>query len=1222
MHRLLLGLGLFIPAFAQTSSLSGVVRDHQSGVVANAVVALTNNDTAAPRKTLTTATGDFVFPSLPPGNYTLETQMPGFRTASQQIRLQVNVPLSVAVQLEVGQVTETINVVGESPTVNTQNATIGNAFTETQVRQLPLLTRNVVELLSLQPGVTSTGEVIGARRDQNNITLDGVDVNDNQSAGTTSADRGFFAALPVPLDSVQEFRVTIAGQGADQGRSSGGQVSLVTKSGSNQWHGSLYEFHRNKSTAANDWFSNRSGLKRENLIRNQFGASFGGRIVKDRAFFFLNWEERKDRSASAVLRTVPTDSLKAGIVTFRTNSGGIQTLTPAEARQVDPLGVGISSAMLSLLKSYPAPNDPSAGGDRGLNFGGYRFNAPLTRNDRAYVAKMDFHLDREARHTLMLRGTLGDNSRDQVLAQFPGQDPAARTLDNSKGLSARYTAVLSPSLVNVFTFGYTRLGIAQSGNGNPALAFGGISSVENFTRGFGRFIPTANFVNDQTWTKNKHTLQYGVNFRFIQNDRNSFATSFPSYSFSRNTLRGLGADLQDSVNSYIRQRSGNSALAVSEALQVVNAYGTLFGVINQYSGTYNFGIDGQAVPLGQSIDRGFRTRELDFYIQDTYKVRRDLTLTYGLRYSLFTPPFEVNGVQVVPTVPLQNLFADRVGASALGIPGHLLPTARVTYAPGGPVNKGAGWFGYDTNNFAPRLNVAWAPEFNGAAGRLFGKGSVIRFGASMLYDRYGSDMIVNFDQSGSPGLASQVTQPRNTNFSDSFRYSGGGLPALPPPPAAGLPFTPPTIVGGFGSFTGVASNLVAPYSILLNMTYARNLPGKMMFEVGYVGRLSRKGLVQQDFFQPLTEFRDPRSGATWAEASGILRDRFEAGLTPAQVRANPALLPPVPFFENMFPGAANRTFPGSATANYYFTNYSTYAGSDLDTLNDMDRERLPNGSCISVFGCNTFFALQNAGLRAWVNAANANFHGGQLVFRRPVTDGWGFDFNYTLSHSLDIVSAAESGAGNGGAVIQNSFNPKASYASSDFDIRHNITANTVVELPFGKGKPFLHSAPGWANHLLAGWQITALTRYRSGLPFNISTGGIYPTNYLSSSTAILRPGAAFPASGPGFDQNGNPSIFRNTNAVQAFIGQYPGRVGTRNLLRGAPLFNTDMSLGKYFPLPWEGHRIQVRAEAFNAFNNVNWGEPTRTLANPGNFGQITATSVAARVLQFALRYEF
>lgn len=1222
MHRILLGLGLVLPLFAQTSSLSGVIRDNQAGIIAGAVVSLTNVDTSTPRKTVSSPTGDYVFNSIPPGNYTLETQVPGFRTSVQQVRLQVNVPLTVNVQLEVGQVTETINVMGESTVVNTQNATIGNAFTETQVRQLPLQTRNVVELLSLQPGVTATGEVIGARRDQNNITLDGVDVNDNQSAGTNATDRGFFAALPVPLDSVQEFRVTIAGQGADQGRSSGGQVSLVTKSGSNQWHGSLYEFHRNKSTAANDWFSNRSGLKRENLIRNQFGASFGGRIVRDRAFFFLNWEDRMDRSASAVLRTVPTESLKEGIVTFRTNTGGIQTLSPAESRIVDPLGLGITPAMLAILKSYPASNDLQAGGDRGLNFGGYRFNAPLTRNDRAYVAKMDFNLDKEARHTLMLRGTLGDNARDQVLAQFPGQDAAAKNLDNSKGISARYTAVLSPSLVNVFTFGYTRLGIAQSGNGNPALSFGGITSVENFTRGFGRIIPTANFVNDQTWTKGKHTVQYGVNFRFIQNDRNSFATAFPSYSFSRNTLRGLGADMQDSVNAYIRQRSGNPALAVTEALQVVNAYGNLFGVINQYSGTYNFGIDGQAVPFGQSIDRGFATRELDFYIQDTYKVRRDLTLTYGLRYSIFTPPHEVNGVQVVPTVPLQNLWADRVGGSALGIPGHALPTSRITFAPGGPVNNGPGWFGYDKNNFAPRMNVAWAPEFNGTAGKLFGKGSVIRFGASMLYDRYGSDMIVNFDQSGSPGLASQVTQPRNTNFSDSFRFNGAGLPALPPPPPAGLPFTPPTIVGGFGSFTGVSSDLVAPYSVLLNMTYARNLPGKMMVEVGYVGRLSRKGLVQQDFFQPLTEFRDPRSGTTWAEASGILRDRYEAGITPAQVRANPAILGTVPFFENMFPGAANRTFPGSATANYFFTNYNTYAGSDLDTLNDMDRERRPDGTCISVTGCNTFFALQNAGLRAWVNAANASYHGGQLVFRRPVTNGWGFDFNYTLSHSLDIVSAAESGAGNGGAVIQNSFDPRASYASSDFDIRHNITANTVVELPFGKGKTFLNSAPGWVNQFVGGWQVTALTRYRSGLPLNISTGGIYPTNYLSSSIAIIKPGATFPESGPGFDQNGNPSIFRNTNAVDAFIGQYPGRVGTRNILRGAPLFNTDMSLGKYFQLPFEGHRIQVRAEAFNAFNNVNWGDPTRTLANPGNFGQITSTSVAARVIQFALRYEF
>lgn len=203
------------------------------------------------------------------------------------------------------------------------------------------------------------------------------------------------------------------------------------------------------------------------------------------------------------------------------------------------------------------------------------------------------------------------------------------------------------------------------------------------------------------------------------------------------------------------------------------------------------------------------------------------------------------------------------------------------------------------------------------------------------------------------------------------------------------------------------------------------------------------------------------------------------------------------------PGVANQTFPGS----------------DLDALNDMDRERLPNGSCISVTGCNTLFPFQNASMRAWFNNAYASYHGGQLVLRRPVTNGWGFDF----THSPDILSVAESGADNRATVIQKSFHPKASYGSSDLDIRHNITSNKVVELPFGKGKSFLNSAPGWVNQFVGGWQITALTRYRTGLPLTISNGGVYPINSL--------------------------------------------------------------------------------AEAFNAFNNVNFGDPARSLANPGNFGQ-------------------
>ncbi|HEU0122977.1 MAG TPA: carboxypeptidase-like regulatory domain-containing protein [Bryobacteraceae bacterium] len=1201
---------------AQTSSLQGTVSDQQGAAITEAVVSLTNTDTSASRKVIVNTTGAYAFQQMPPGQYKIEIQHPGFRTYNSQVRLQINVPSTLDVKLELGQVSEVINVTEEVAAINTQNATVGNAFTEVQVRQLPLQTRNVVELLSLQPGVSSTGEVLGAKRDQNNVTLDGVDVNDNQAAGmTATTSSGLNSALPVPLDSVQEFRVTIAGQGADQGRSAGGQVSLVTKSGSNQFHGSLYEFHRNVKTAANDWFSNRAGISREALIRNQYGASLGGRIIRDRAFFFVNWEDRKDRSASAQSRNVPTETLKQGIVQFRQSNGQIGQLTPAEVAVVDPLHLGYSPAMKSLLNSYPVANDLASGSDRGLNFGVFRFNAPLTRNDRAYVAKMDFNLDRMARHTLMLRGTLADNTRDEVLAQFPSQDAAAKVLDNSKGLAARYTAVISPTLVNVFSYGYTRLGIAQSGTPGASLTFDGITAQQNFTRGFGRFIPTTNLVNDLTWTKGTHTVQTGFNARLVQNDRSSFANSFPTYSFSRNTLRGLGSDISDAVAGYIQQRSGNASLGLAETQPTQRAMGVLLGLINSYSATYNFGRDGKAVPFGQPIARSFGTHEYEFYVQDVWKMRRDLTLTYGIRYGSYQVPYEKNGVQVVATTGLDVYLAERVAASNAGVSGATMPNALLTYALGGPVNNGKGWYNRDNNNWAPRVNIAYAPVSDTFLGKLFGKGSVIRAGGSMLYDRYGSDMVVNFDRAGSPGLASPVTQPRNTNFSDAARYDGTNFPALPSVAAATFPYTPAAVTGGFGSFSGVFPGLVAPYSYLFNLSYARQLPSKMTIEVGYVGRLARKSLVQMDVFQPLTQFKDAKSGQTWAQAASVLRGYNLAGMKAGDV-------PAVPFIENMFAKAANKYIPGTATQNYYHTTYNTYGGSDLDALNDMDRERQADGSCISALGCNTFFALQNAGNVAWSNAGRSSYHAGQLVLRRAVSNGWGFDFNYTLSHSIDLASTAESAAGTSSGVIQDTFNPTGFRGSSDFDSRHNITANTVVELPFGKGKKYMNNAGRWMNGVIGGWQTTMLWRFRSGLPQNINVGGVYPTNYLSSALVVLKPGAVMPENGTGYNQNGNPSLFRTTNAATTpFMAQYPGGTGLRAILRGPSMSNFDISLGKFFAMPFEGHRIQVRAEAFNAFNNVNFTTANLSLANPSSFGQFTAV-MAPRVMQFALRYEF
>ncbi len=1219
------------------ASIRGTISDSGGAVVPSAAVTLINVDTNATRSALTDASGVYQFLQTTPGNYQVKAEKPGFKVAVQNaVKLLVNTPVTLDLTLEVGAVAEAVFVQAEVPGVNTVDATIGNAFNETQVRGLPLQTRNVVELLSIQPGVTPTGEVLGARRDQNNVTLDGVDANDNQNSGIANSgggngtnganpgDAGFNAALPVPLDSVQEFRVTVGGQGADVGRSSGGQVALVTRSGSNQWHGSLYEFNRNTSFTANNWFSNRAGIKREALVRNQFGGSVGGKIVKDRVFFFLNYENRIDASARGVSRTVPSELLKQGIVQVRLNNGTTAQLTPSDLVAIDPLKRGLNPAMKEFMSFYPAGNDPSLGADRGLNFSGYRFNAPFKQNDKAYVAKFDFNVDSMGKHTVSWRGTLADNTQDINVAQFPGQDPASRMLNNSKGFAARYTAVISPTVVNVLSVGLTRLGLEQSGTQGYSMSFDSISSQQNFgtaARGFARRSPTWNIADTINWNKGAHTISAGTNIRFIRFDRTSQVNSFPSYSFSRNTLLGLGADINNAVIAHLRDQSGNSALALADATNTTRAMGAALGVINQYSVTYNYNKDGSAIPLGAPVARLFATNEYELFVQDSWRATTELTLTAGVRYSNFAPPWEVNGVQVGTTIGIDKYFAERVGGMMAGIPNSALPNALLTYDLNGPANGKPSWYSRDNNNFAPRFGFAYAPAKDNWVRSVMGKGSVFRGNFALTYDRFGSDMITEFDRSGSPGLATSLSQPFNTDFSTSVRY-GASLPTLPTAPQGAFPNTPAAIVGGFGSNVGIDPKLVAPYSFLMNASYARELTGKMTIEVGYVGRLSRKNLLQVDTFQPLTRFVDPKSGQDWATASGVLRNAFEGGLTPAQVRANPALLPTVPWFENMAPGLKDNTFPGSATANYYNMVYNTYAGSDLDALNDIDRLRstkFPN--CIIATGCNSVFAMQNAGNRTWRNVGFGNFHGMTLTLRRPLSHGVSFDFNYTLSHSIDNSSAAEAGAGTSGAIVQDAFDYSAFRGSSDFDIRHNITAASVAELPFGKGKPLFSGVPSWANQFIGGWALNTIMRYRSGLPTTISNGGIYPTNYLQSAIAIVRPGMTASSGGSTYNQNGNPAAFSSTTEYRNYMGQYPGRTGTRAIARLADMINFDLALTKAFPLPFEGHRIVFRGEAFNAFNNVNFFNPSLSLANPATFGEYQS-AMSPRVMQFALRYEF
>jgi hypothetical protein len=1230
-----------VSAYSQaTTSLRGTVTDPSGAVIPDTAVTIKSAENGTVRKTATDMQGEYSFLQIAPGTYNLIAEKPGFVTKTKDdIKLLVNTPTTLDLRMSLTTGSEIVNVASEASQVNTIDASVGNPFGETQVRQLPLQTRNVVELLSLQPGVTTDGEVLGAHRDQNNITLDGADVNNNQNSGLVAQatgtgtggyqgsnanganiNAGFNAVLPIPLDSVQEFRVTVAGEGPNLGRSSGGQVALVTKSGTNQLHGSLYEYNRNTAFAANTWFNNHADVPRQPLVRNQFGASIGGKIVPNRVFYFLNYEQREDASGVSQVRAVPSDTLRQGLFEFR-SGGVIQTLTQADVKNVDPLHLGPDPNILTVMNLYPQGNDPSYGEDGGLNFSGYRFNAPDHRSDHALVGKIDLHLDGAGKHTVSARSTFARNTDDQILAQFPGQAPASTLRDNSKGFAAQYIAVLTPTLVNVLNFGYTRFGQSFTGQTGPLLFQTSLDPLLNpYARPSSQILPTTNIHDGITWVRGKHTVTAGGSISIIHNNSSSFATSFARYGYGATELIGLGADIDNAISKY-------TGLPLDDPTSAANGMGAVLGLVNDDFHTDLFNRQGNYLPAGTPQVRSFIEHDYSIYAGDTFRITRELTFNFGLRWENFRPPYEAHGLQVTSTVPLTQYFAERNLLQSQGVPQNAMPNATLQWALNGPVNGKPTWWSPDNRNFAPRIGIAYSPSSDhGVIGKIFGNQGALRVGAAMAYDRFGSDLITQYDQYGSIGIANSGNFPTSYSFSTSPRYTGAA-PVLTPPAAEKFPVTPPDIAAIAGEFMGIAPSLKPPYSYVLNASFARTLPGKLTFEAGYAGRLSHRLLLEGDVYTPLEYFKDPKSGITWEQNAMKLRALHDSGLTEAQVMANPSLVPTLPFVEDMWPGLANLDFPGSASANYFSCVYNDYGGSYLDCLHAVDRNPstmwagTPNPvGCaqISRYGCYTFFPLQGSSMPTWMNAGTAAFHSLTVSLRRGLTNGATFDFNYTWSHSIDDASASESGAGQQGAAIQNIFNMTEFRGSSDFDMRHNVTVNILYPLPIGRGRTLLSGAHGWLNEIVGGWQISSLIRYHSGVPTTVGGELAYNANYWLSSLAIL---TAPVSTGVHTDQNGYPSLFANTSASQSFADELPGHTGTRAALRLPGLFLTDMALVKTFLLPWEGQHIQFRAEAFNAFNNVNFSNPSLSLQAPGTFGEFQAVG-DPRVMQFALRYEF
>jgi hypothetical protein len=1254
-------------AYSQTSSLSGVVTDPQGNAVSGANIIVLNPAKGFSRTVTTAKDGAYLVAQLPPDTYKVRTEAAGFANVESEVIVAVDTRTTLNITLKIGDVKETVVVQGGETVLNTSDATIGNSFNEQQIKLLPLLANNVVNLLSLQTGAVfvpgnvagidpRNGAISGARSDQTNVTLDGVDVNDPQNS------QAYYSGLRMTSEALQEFRVTTTNYGANQGRSSSAQVSLVTRSGTNDYHGAAYWSHRNTATSANEFFNKTTQLEsgRENkppkLNWHVFGASGSAPIIKDRWFIFANYEGFRQTSEAVVNRNVPSMLLRNGYFQYRcattaqcpastvTIGGrsfavpeGVRALTPAEVTSLDPLGIGPNAAALDHFKKYPEPNTP---GRDGLNLVGYLFTAGIKDSTNVGIVRTDFNVDRDAKHKLLWRGILQDDVFNSS-PQFPGQPSNTVTLINPKGSSIGYDAVLSPTLTNSFRYGYTRLKDEIAGlQQQSQVAFRFIDNLPALSVSQGRTIPTHNIVDDVTWVKGGHTLGGGINFRFTRIPRYSNANSFNEATTNASWLLGVGRRTAPGQAACTLPACSTLPAATSLAIWA-DGFTPLLGLITQVDGNYNYDKTGKLLPEGEPVRRRYATNEFEWYLQDQWRATNSLTITAGVRYSLLPPPWETNGLQVRPTPSFGDMFELRRSNMLRGIPNYDGP--RFSFDLAGKANGRKGFYDTDFNNWSPRIAVAWSPRSeNSLLKKAFGNGqTTFRFGYSLVYDRIGHGLATSFDNSGSFGLSTNLTNPSSTQteliaprFAGLYNFPKNNLagdPILLPAPAGGFPQTPE--LGLLAISTSIDDTLTTPRAHTINFSIGRELPKNFTVEAAYVGRLGRDLLTRRDLAMPLN-IVDPKSGMDYFSAATALARLIETGTPVSQVR-------PIPYWENLFPTAGANGGNGLTSTQEFFLLYRDVAPDYTTALFIFDAFCFP--ACFGATASNplgnpyAYFTDQYSSLAGLSTIGYSNYHSLQLSLRKRFSAGTQFDFNYTLSKSLDLTSDVERGAvfsntGFGGysSFIINSWNPDIQYAQSDFDVRHQINANWLVELPFGKNKPLGGNSPGWLNQIIGGWATTGIFRWTSGLPANIiNCRSCWATNWNLQGNAELAAGKTYPVTGTnkGYkfpDGKVRPSIFPDPSvAVQSLRLAYPGETGFRNQIRGDGIFQIDFGLIKEFKI-YESHKLRFQWQIFNLTNTVRFDTNSLTVLPDilSTFGQYSSTLGTPRVMQFALRYEF